>query len=222
MKTIPIIHKFPKEEFPKDFRLRIFYSVMIDCVIEMSDDVKAILERNGFNRQSDTYWTDLNKSTYFLCNDNKLTICFEHNLRHSNDRLAIVTKIFKDLAEKLKYKVTALLLVHQNRYVLSNFNDTDDEKKKALRFFFTNEFATDDEIIYKEDDVISYSKVIFSKAEKEATNLDFTIAVMMPVKSSQQIGDYMSFKILENMAYRYWREATSNAVIKEMRRTDNG
>lgn len=221
MKTIPIIHKFPKEEFPKDFRLRIFYSVMIDCVIEMSDDVKAILEQNGFSCQSDNFWTDSNKSTCFLCNDNKFAICFEHNFGFSNDRLAVVTKIFNDLAEKLNYKITALLLVHQNRYVLSNFTDTDDEKEKALRFFFTKEFATDEELIYKEDDVISYSNVIFSEAENDATNLDFTIAVMMLAKSSQQIGSGMAFNILEDMAYRYWREATSNAVIKEMRRKDN-
>ena len=68
---------------------------------------------------------------------------------------------------------------------------------------------------------MSYSNVIFSEAENDATNLDFTIAVMMPVKSSQEIGHDMSFNILENMAYRYWREATSNAVIKEMKRKDN-
>lgn len=222
MKIISDIQKrVRKDEFSKDFRLRIFYSVMINCRIEMSDDVKDILEKNGFSSHAENFWIDKNKSTYFLCNDNNLTICFEHNLGHSSDRLSLVTKIFNDLAEKLKDKVTALLLVHQNRYVLSNFADTDDEKGKALNFFFTKEFATDEDLIYKEDNVFSYSKAIFSEAGNDATNLDFTISVMMPVKSTQQIVDDFAFENLDDIAYRYWKTATSSNVIKEMRRKDN-
>ncbi len=109
-----------------------------------------------------------------------------------------------------------------NRYLLYNFTENETEKKQALNFFFTRDFATDEELLYKEAETIVYSKVAFSVSDIDTLALDFTIIAGVPY-NNEGIANFIGlFEMLEKQSYNYWRTAVSKKVLDEMRRKDNG
>lgn len=218
MKIITSIKNIKKEEFCKDFILRVFYSFMLGCTIDETEGIKRAIQNIGFEEIDDSLYFNKKRDAYIVLNEKMLSICFEHFKERSSDRLELVNEVFSLFVNTTHLKVTALSIMHLNRYVLSNFADSEIERKRALSFFFTNEFATEEEIIYRQDNIISHSKVSFSK---EDSNLDFTITACALLDTSNNMNVKDQFTSLDEMSYKYWRTAVSKNVIEEMRRKED-
>lgn len=221
MKTISSLKNVKKEEFKKDFLLRIFYSAMLDCAIEDTPEIAEAFAKLGLKKKSDFFYVDTERNIYVLCNCNTFSVCFEQNLGNSIYRQSFVNDVFRIIDVKGDLKVTVLSVQHHNRYVLSNFIDTVSMRKNALKFFFKRDFATDEEIIYKEEDMILYSKAVFSTDSSNSNMLDFPITACTTISSFKEVDFSKEFARLEKLSYKYWRTATTKAVLDEMRRNVN-
>lgn len=218
MKSIASIKNYKKEEYQKDFRLRIMYTVVLDGSIVESSELTEILGEIGFDKKVGSVFADLDRDIYVAVNENKLSVWFEQNLKNSFDRQKVANDVLRTIVEKLGFRITALFVYHLNRYVLTNFSDSEGDRKRALTYFFTKEFSTEEEIIYKEENLLVYSQVEFSKNKAGSFDLDFPIIVSRLINPSEEVDLLELFEDMELMSYKYWRTATSKVVIDEMKR----
>lgn len=221
MKSITTIKNYKKEEYQKNFRLRIMYTAVLDGSIVESSKLTEILGGMGFDKKVGSMFADFDRDIYAAVNENKLSVAFEQNQENSFDRQKVANDVFRTIVEQLEFRITALAVYHLNRYVLTNFSDLDVDRKRALAYFFTKEFSTEEEIIYKEDNLLVYSQVEFSENTVGSFDLDFPIYVCRLINPSEAVDLMDLFRDMDLMSYRYWRSATSKVIIDEMKRVED-
>lgn len=219
MKTVTIKPQ-KKEEFSKNFRIRILYVALYDNNVSISQ-IERHIENAGFNKHDNRFYYNKGYSCFLYINEKTICFCFDEVQYNSEIRISIVADFLKKATEILNNKLAVIQISYINRFVIHDFEDSEKERQSVLKYFFHPDFATEEELFYKSEvNLIALSTVTFNNAENGNTNIDFTITSSAFLQSFQE-DIAILISNLEKLQYDYWRSAISPHVLKEMRKNSN-
>lgn len=211
------LKKKKRESFSKDFRRSTIHAFTFTKPVD--SEIEGTLCNLGLTKDQDWVYKD-SELEFYITKDTFLLV-YRSGVLERDCRISKSERIIKEILPQMTGNtLESVCITHENRYVLSPFENNETQRYNALKFFFENIFdeQNDMEPVAKDDknEIITSLRIQFKEQDNDTMFLDSTI-YSGTTMNNKSLNKSLLNK-LESWGYCLWRNTVSKNVISEMKK----
>lgn len=210
------IENHKREVFHRDFRVHTFYSISMLGILE-KEKFYEILTGIGY-RKDDARDIFVSDNEYTIIVDgNSIVLVFNPDTSHHEERISKTQSFIQNLKDaKFELSILSTSVVHINRYIISQFEDNEKNRKSAIDYFFKGLDSEEMAVCYQDDNV-SVLRVYFEPREGTEYNINFSVSSSKTDKNGETEDLIPLLTRLEDNCYKLWRTVVPKRVLNVMK-----
>lgn len=205
-----------REVFPRDFRVHTFYSISMLGTLD-KDRFNEIIISIGYHKDEarDIYVSDDEYTV--IVDGNSVVLVFNPDTSRHEDRISKTLAFIQKLKDAgFEWSILSTSVVHINRYVISQFEDNEKNRKSAIDYFFKGLDGEEMAVCYQDDNV-SVLRVYFEPREGTEYNINFSVSSSKTDKNGETEDLTSLLTRLEDNCYNLWRTVVPKRVLTVMK-----
>ena len=152
-----------------------------------------------------------------IVDGNSVVLVFNPDTSRYEDRISKTRAFIQKLKDAgFEWSILSTSVVHINRYVISQFEDNEKNRKSAIDYFFKGLDGEEMAVCYQDDNV-SVLRVYFEPREGTEYNINFSVSSSKTDKNGETEDLTSLLTRLEDNCYNLWRTVVPKRVLTVMK-----